>query len=292
MNWIQPLKQTILAFALALMLMGTVFSGAALAQSGNSATSFFSDVLRRVGSIFAPPGRIGTPTGRSAGGSGRGKQCPSVDQPLTALVPVLSVERDGSAVQSEAESAIASTYVWGTTLESNPTLWFYVPYQASEAVSSAKFMLLDAEKHPVLVQPIAIALSETPGVIGFRIPHALETDRLYNWYFSIVCDADRPSRNAGVRGWIQRVEPNVMLTAALEQTAPAKRHVVYAESGIWYDAVTALAENRRRNPQDAASQVDWAGLLEFLKLSALAPKPVTDCCTVTDVEENSSPFTR
>jgi len=293
MNWIQQLKQTILAFALALILIGASFSDAALAQSGSGPPSFFRDILTRVRTIFVPPRQIGTPTGRKYGGAGRGAQCPPVEQPLAALVPVLSVERDRPEGQEEAERAIASSYVWGKTIEPNPTLWFYVPYQASEALNSAKFMLLDAEKHPVLTQPIPITLSGTPGIIGFRIPYTLEPDRLYNWYFSIVCDVDRPSRNTGVRGWIQRVEPPFALTLALEQATLSKRHVAYAEQGIWYDVVTTLAENRRSNPQDAVVQADWADLLEFLTLSELESNPIIDSCTSrADAEENSSPLVR
>jgi Domain of Unknown Function (DUF928) len=276
MDWIQRLLKQILAFALALVLMLAVAPESASAQSGNPATNFLGDVINRVRSVFVPPRSLGTPTGRPYGGTGRGKQCPSVEQSLVALVPSLPMETEASELSGGR--AIAPTSVWGKTVEPNPTLWFYVPYSDSDGFKSAKFMLLDTDKHPVLSQPVSVTFSGTPGIIGFRIPYTLEVNQLYNWYFSIVCDASRPSRNPGVRGWIQRVEPGAELVTAVEQVAPSRKYLIYAENGIWYDTVTELTKNRQRNPKDEAVQRDWVSLLGFLDLSELEQATISDCC--------------
>jgi Domain of Unknown Function (DUF928) len=148
-----------------------------------------------------------------------------------------------------------------------------------EARLAAKFMLLDEEKHPVISQAIAISLSGTPGFISFRLPMTLETGKRYNWYFSIVCDAQKPSRNPGVRGWIQRVAISPELVQALHRVDPSQQYRAYVEQGIWYEAVNHLLEHRRLDPTNQTLHTAWVELLDYLGLSELEREAIADCCT-------------
>ena len=251
-----------------------VFQPVALASpviAQRSPDNLVTNVLRRIRSLIRSTSRSRAPTGRTRGGAGRGPLCPFINIPVSALVP---------ALHGEMAEAIATDLVFGTTIEAHPTFWFYVPYAAAEGVDTAKFMLLDAERNPVLPEPIVVSLTGTPGFVSFRLPepYSLEIDQLYNWYFSIVCDAKKPSRNPGVRGWVQRVAASPELAVDLSQIAPAQKYVAYAQNGIWFEMVTDLAENLDRAPTDSTLQADWMAILEELDLTALQDTPIVECC--------------
>ncbi len=245
-----------------------------------NAFEIIRNVIEPILEIFNPPLEITAPDGRDKGGAGRGPQCPSVDIQLTALVP-------SDEFQGEASGAIPVEYVWvyGKTVEEQPTFWFYVPYD-SENVKTAKFTLLDANSYyvrdPVLkkpIEPIEITLAETPGIIKFRLPYKLEIDKPYNWYFSIICDPQKPSRNPGVKGWIQRVEQSPDLLKDLDALPPVRKYLAYAERGIWFDLITNLAESYRTHQGDKTLRIEWTQLLNFFHLSELAQEPIVNCCT-------------
>ena len=264
-----PWKKILLLALLLVIFSFLVFPLTPVAQANP-----FQQLVERVRLLINPPPRS-TPTGRNRGGAGRGQFCPFIDVPVSAFVPVR---------QSDADGAIATEFVWGTTVEERPTFWFYVPYAPTEGLDTAKFVLLDADKNPVFSQPIFISLAGTPGIISFRLPepYSLEVDKLYNWYFSIVCDAEKPSRNPGVRGWVQRVAASPELVADLNQAAPIQKYIAYAENGIWFEMVTDLAKNLDRNPANTTLQADWLAILAILKelnSTALQEAPIVECCT-------------
>jgi hypothetical protein len=56
---------------------------------------------------------------------------------------------------------------------------------------------------------------------------------------------------------------------------------LYAENGIWHDALTQLAQLRRSHPQAKNFRNDWQKLLTDIGLEELANKPITPCCTLS-----------
>ncbi|WP_179228340.1 DUF928 domain-containing protein [Leptolyngbya ohadii] len=249
-----------------------------VAQSSNG--NFFSELVRRVRALTNPArtnrqGRA-VPAGRSRGGAGRGKFCPTTPVPAIAIVPSIQATSAGDLADRLTDLAKLET-VFGKTTEANPTFWFYVPYAATETLNRASFMLLDEDKHPVFPKPISISFSNTPGIIQFRLPnsYALEIDRLYNWYFSVICDETKPSRNSGVRGWIQRVEKTAQLETSLQSAAD---YSVYAEQGIWFDLVTDLASRYANDRGNSTYQQHWNGVLEFIQKPELKDAAIVDCC--------------
>ena len=225
--------------------------------------------IKRLSGSSPPPG---APTGRPKGAASLGR-CPTTDIPLTAIVPAKNI------------------YAGGLTVEEHPTFWFYVPYYSSEELNSAKLVLLDAEKNIVFQRKIR--LPETPGIIEIRLPYKLEINKTYSWYFSIICDLQKPSRNPSVKGWIQRVEPTKRLKQQLtgiaqQQDGVAKqqqKYLAYIENNIWYETLTNLAESRRNDPLERTFHDDWDALLKELDFSELTQEPIVNCCTLEEGEE-------
>lgn len=232
-----------------------------------------SELLRRIRLIVNPPPKAQT-TGRTSGNAGRGGRCPSVDIPLTALA--LSREETLVSQWKGKTREIKVKSVGGLTSNQNPSFWFYIPYR-SQSVTSAKFMLLDQNLNPVLKndQPLTIRLVKTPGVIQVPLSSTdLITDlieqKTYNWYFSIVCDSRRPSRNPSVRGWVQFVKRDD-LDQALQRAPKSQRYLVYLENGIWYDGFTNLIDQCRNSPREFRNL--WNDVLKDLQLEKLADQP-------------------
>lgn len=212
----------------------------------------------------------GAPGQREAAGT-RGR-CPAVDSALTALVPATKETVDEGKGRTSA--LIPPESVLGLTVAEYPTFWFYVPY-SPDAVHSAEFVLLDDKDN--YVYKTTLTLSETPGVVSFRLPSTaqpLKIGKSYRWYFLIPCDPQNPSRSVFVNGWVQRVALSPALMSQLKTATPRECVALYAAAGIWYEAQTTLAFLRRTEPDDAAIAADWFDLLQSIGLEELAQKPI------------------
>lgn len=203
-----------------------------------------------------PPPDIGKPRTTDDGGA-RGckseaqenQSAPSEKKPLTALIPETG---------------------WGLTTAEQPTLWFYVPDSCS---LSGEFVLKDEADRTVYETPFT--LTGTPGVISLTLSSKaarLETGKRYHWYFNIY---SQPGQfPLFVEGWIQRVELNPAVKTQLEKATPQERVALYADNGIWHDALTASAELRRTDPKNA----EWAALLQAIGRDNVASEPIAECC--------------
>ncbi|MBP5975178.1 DUF928 domain-containing protein [Brasilonema sp. CT11] len=199
------------------------------------------------------PSGGGRPPNRLDGGD-RGR-CPatktSANKNLIALVPAT-----GEAL-STAES---------------PTILFYVPY-ASNSSLAARLSLQDENGYGV-IKPVQITLSEIPGIVSLRLPKQLEKNKLYHWFFTIICDTKNGTNNAGVDGWIRRIEPSPTLVRQLEKKSQQERAELYIKEGFWVDALALQLEMRHTN------DTGWTNLLQSLNLRAIAPEKIVPCCTL------------
>lgn len=214
----------------------------------------------------APPDR-GTPGGRGQGAS-RGPCQPANKPSLTALVPTAPV-RSASTQPNQA------TRIWGLTSAEHPTVWVYVPY-AKEAVS-AEFVLQDEADNDIYraaVKPAGVA-----GVVGVRVPDTiapLQPGKLYHWFFKVkvACSSMQPSALDFVEGWVQRTTLDTRLTNQLKQALPRQKAELYAQNGLWYDALTTLAELRLANPNDPVTLTNWTSFLQSAGLVQAASVPI------------------
>lgn len=198
---------------------------------------------------------VGRPRRRRAGGS-RGA-CLVTDKPaLTALVPPSSV---------------------GATLAESPKLWFYVPYTLTSD-RTVEFVLKDDQNKTLYTT--TFSSSDTPsGIISLSIPPtvSLATDKNYEWYLLIYCDAQNRDRFVFVNGSIRRLE-RPELQNQLVALSAEERTNLYTNEEVWYDAVNSLAEQMQVSPQDQNSRQAWTTLLQSVGLEHLASEPFVSCC--------------
>lgn len=232
-----------------------------------------------------PPPDQGAPGGRSRGGSGRGP-CKNY-QSLTPLVPVTK--------------GATKDFVWGLTASEHPTFWFDVPERLTAQVP-IEFVLLDTVGNYVYQKKLTVP-ETLAGIVKFSVPStapALEVGKRYNWTFSIYCDPESPSAAVSVRGSVQRVALDPALMRQLEAAkTPLERAALYANQGIWHDALTTLGEQLSGSkPKDSAMVAPsrstegiaaaWANLLRQVNLGNSASDPIVPCCTAEPVTTNKT----
>lgn len=256
------LQLLVLVISVSLLLPTTAST---LAQSTAGTTPILNhtfDIVRIpvIQVLFKPSGTGNPPPTRGAG-SRNDRACPqdSSDNP------------SDSSAQSQALMALVPGNQVGITWAERPTVWVYVPE------TSARQMVLSvkAEGGQQHSQRFILITGEA-GIVGVQFDQnspSLEVGKTYQWVVVLVC-GDRPSPNDPfVTAWIQRVAPAQVPN---NQQSAVERAAWYGKQGAWYDALTALAEMRRSQPEDPALAKIWADFLSqpSVGLEAIANEPV------------------
>jgi Domain of Unknown Function (DUF928) len=196
-------------------------------------------------------------------------ESPNSNRRLTALVPEYKNATEAGKLNPEL------TKVWGLTANEHPTLWFYIPY-AQNSISRIDFILSDGD-NPTnrTVYQNAIQSPTQPGIVNFSLPQTstpLAIDKLYQWELKLTMKRQL-DQEISVKGWIQRAGLNSNLSDLIKQATPDRQAALYAENGLWYDALSTVAALRRDRPQDLAIIQDWKNILRSVDLGKLANKP-------------------
>ncbi len=96
----------------------------------------------------------------------------------------------------------------------------------------------------------------------------------YKWTVAVRPDQKNRSQDLPATGLIKRIEPDSALMAKLKAAPQADHAAIYAEAGIWYDALAALADQIAANPQDAellAMRADFLKAAGLDKVSVAKP---------------------
>ncbi len=183
---------------------------------------------------YKPPLR-GAPGGRVGGGTrGSGREV----FVLTVLAP------DHSAL----------------TVSEQPSLYWFISSATSLPIEVTVMDLRTTQ--PVLEARLAAPI--TPGVHRIRLADhgvRLEPGVPYRWFVTIVPDSDRRSKDILAGGAIERVEPPEGLDAKLAQASKEKAPFLYAEAGVWYEALAAISDLIESAPNDAVLRQQRATLL-------------------------------
>lgn len=159
------------------------------------------------------------------------------------------------------------------TVAQKPTFFFRV---SKTSVQEAKFNLLN-EKGDTIIYDKTLSLANTGDVISFTLPDdapTLEIGKEYQWELVVNCDAFDPNGNPRVKTAIKRVELSTILASKLAQAQPNERPDVYAQEGIWIDALSTLAQLRVANPNNSELRDEWTSLLDSVGLKEFATTPV------------------
>ena len=194
------------------------------------------------GAIYKPPLR-GAPA-RRVGGATRGSS--ETDMVLNVLAPDQT----------------------GLTTQAQPTLYWYASRPTSTLIELT--LISDTAEAPLLSKNLVV----TPGGVQaidlatYGITLALDTE--YEWFVSVVSNASQRSKDMTSGGTIRRVAPDPAVVARVAAAGERAAPRIYAEAGLWYDAIASLSRQIERSPADAELRSLRAALLEQIGLPAAA----------------------
>ncbi len=251
----------------------------------------------------AGPAPIFTAEARFAPETGAGEQAESLDELFDGEIegaPMLVASAIDYATPSELiERPWARTYRSlappgaGSTGD-GPQLRALVPEHVAFTVSASpslfwslsepprpgwRFLLeLAPSERPDQAGEAELPAPGAPGVQRVRLADldvVLEPGVEYVWTITVQPDPSDPTRDVSAQGWIRRVE---LARATREQLGdrPLSNGLVYADAGLWYDALGAVADAIALRPDLAAGREAYRRLLAGAGLTQYAtqlPQP-------------------
>ncbi|GJQ58676.1 MAG: DUF928 domain-containing protein [Candidatus Scalindua sp. AMX11] len=94
--------------------------------------------------------------------------------------------------------------------------------------------------------------------------------KLYRWFVSIILDPKHRSKDFVLEGGIEFIVPEEPLTKRVSQASREEVPYVYAESGIWYDALAAITGLINDAPDNIQLRKQRASLIEQIGLRDVA----------------------
>jgi hypothetical protein len=211
-------------------------------------------VLAQTSGFRAPP--VGAPGNREAG-SARSAVCTTSDRGLVALVP---------------ESNL------GLTTAAYPTFFAYLP---PSSATTAEFVLYEEGTDRLIYSETLIFPANSSGILAIPLPSdgtasPLEVGHTYYWYFTLVCNPLERADDIAVQANVQRIALTSLGDEVMNQLATAslqEKPGIYAQVGVWQEALTNLAALTAARPNDLVLKQEWTVLLESVGLGAIANEP-------------------
>ena len=173
----------------------------------------------------------------------------------------------GTAREVFVLSALAPNHT-GLTAGDQPSLYWFI---SSATPSPMELTVADPRGEKPLMET-RISPPGQPGVQRIRLADygvRLAPGVSYRWFVAVVPDPARRSRDILAGGTIERVDLPEELKGKLAQAGKAELPFLYAEAGLWYDALTAISELIETAPQDPALRKQRAALMVQVGLPAI-----------------------
>ena len=157
----------------------------------------------------------------------------------------------------------------GYTTHASPTIYWYV----SETIKKPVEVTITGMRLEDAVKPLLEVTLQPPiskGIHALRLEDhgvSLKPDVEYQYFVAVVNNYNQRADDVIAGGSIKRVSAPADVQAKLKQASSLKAAELYAESGIWYDAIDVLSKEIAANP---ALRAQRAALLEQVGLNDVA----------------------
>jgi hypothetical protein len=170
------------------------------------------------------------------------------------------------------------------TTASHPKLLFYVPEMLSD--NKVEFVLRD--RQDTLIYETTLSLSHEAGIVSVDLAEsglsALNLNEDYQWYFSIVPDAQDRANDVVVHGsiryvdaaeWLAQQPAGAELSAQLATAEPLeKARLLYQQANLWQDAALLLDSLYQADPENVVIAAEWNQLLQSAGLLNIVPTTI------------------
>jgi hypothetical protein len=174
----------------------------------------------------------------------------------------------GSGPEAVALDVLAPDEIGITTQEQPSLFWF----QSKPANARFELTLLQDNKVKPIVD-VQVDRASKAGVQRLKLADQgvkLAPGVEYQWVVALITDPDNRSKDLIASGVIKRTEPSAELKDKLGKADPASIPGIYAEAGIWYDALGALSDQIDARPDDQGLRQSRADLLRQVGLKTAA----------------------
>jgi hypothetical protein len=157
----------------------------------------------------------------------------------------------------------------GVTTKEQPSLYWF---QSKPAQAKFELTLLEENKPKPIVQ-VMVERSTKAGIQRLQLSDhnaKLALGVEYQWVVALISDPDNRSKDLVASGVIKRIEPSSDLKEKVSKAPAASLANIYAEAGIWYDALGALSDQIDAQPDDKALRQARADLLQQVGLKNAA----------------------
>jgi len=155
----------------------------------------------------------------------------------------------------------------GFTISEQPSLYWFISNTTSLPV---ELTLIDSKGiKPILETRLPAPVKE--GIQKVRLADykiQLKQGEAYRWFVAVVPDAERRSKDILAGGAIERVDMPDGLKGKLAQSGQYEAPFIYAEAGLWYDALQSISDLIDASPQDAELRKQRSALLAQIGLPA------------------------
>lgn len=222
-----------------------------------------------------------TPSSKDQKGSPASREFESQDKklPTPVSLPIYVPPRRGAPLGRIGGGTRGITYELitlfvvvpdhiGLTVQEQPVLYWYLSKPVDHPVEVT--IIEDQAIYPLL--ETRIPLPAQPGIHPVDLKDygvSLSVNKMYRWYVAIIFDPDRRSKDIIAGGMIEHIEPSETLRAKLAQAERETIPYIYAEAGIWYDALAAISGLIDATPNDAGFRKERSALLEQVGLSEI-----------------------
>ena len=160
----------------------------------------------------------------------------------------------------------------GYTTQEKPTIYWYASQPIDKPVELAITSTASLQEAATPVLEITLQPPLAKGIHAFRLADhgvALKPGVEYQWFVAVVRNPAQRSNDVLAGGTIKRVEDSAA-QAQIKQAPPAQWPALYAEAGIWYDAIDQLSRQISADEANRQLRERRAALLEEVGLREAA----------------------
>jgi hypothetical protein len=161
----------------------------------------------------------------------------------------------------------------GLTTQEQPKLYWY---QSKASPRSLEVTLLEPNQVKPLLQ-IKAEHADKAGIQQVNLADhgvKLRVGVEYRWVVALISDRENRSTDLVASGFIKRVEPSPELKEKIAKAPPTELPAIYAEAGIWHDALSNVSKLVESKGDGDAWRVLRADMLRQVGLAKVADEEV------------------
>ncbi|GFE69529.1 DUF928 domain-containing protein [Chroococcus sp. FPU101] len=208
---------------------------------------------------FKPPPNEGKPDQTSGAGSRQDNQC---FQDTTSV----------STIPEHSLMPLVPTSNYGLTVTERPT------FLIALSKTTAKQLILSIKENGTIHHSqTVLSLKDSSGIISVSPSEnspPLEIGKEYQWSVVLVCGEKPRPDDPAIASWVRRVAPPQAIPSKLNQENALTQARWYGEQGLWYDALLALVEAKRSQPESEEMTEIWSNFLASVGLQEISSRPL------------------